>query len=208
MAAESTTQSPGRRERNKQDKQDRIFLAAQQLFVERGYSAVTTQEIAKAADVGAGTLFTYASSKAELLLMVMNTQVEVGTSRGKAVASSEESIVAAVMALLHPLVAISLAQPENTAVYQREILFGAPGRHRTEALNRIREFEHAIADILRRGDIRADIDAEGAARTIFSALHMEVIRMGLGAESAETLSATLRFHVDVLLRGALVPGGS
>ncbi|MEB0276664.1 helix-turn-helix domain-containing protein, partial [Cryobacterium sp. 5B3] len=65
----------GRRERSMQDKQLRIFTAAAALFTERGFDAVGTQEIAERADVAVGTVFRYASSKAELLLMVYNREL-------------------------------------------------------------------------------------------------------------------------------------
>ncbi|MGP3708967.1 helix-turn-helix domain-containing protein [Gordonia paraffinivorans] len=39
---------------------------------ERGFSAVTTQEVSARAGVAAGTLFRYAATKSELLLMVYN----------------------------------------------------------------------------------------------------------------------------------------
>ncbi|MDJ0392806.1 helix-turn-helix domain-containing protein [Rhodococcus sp. G-MC3] len=208
MATDATSeQAPpqlGRRERNKRDKYQRIFEAASRLFVARGYSAVTTQEIAEAADVGTGTLFSYASSKAELLLMVMNAHMRVGTRERMAAASSEGHAADAIMGLLEPLIQISVTQPENTAVYQREVLFGAQGHHRSEALKRISEFEAAIGEVLReRGGLRTDIEPAGAARTIFSALHMEIIRLGLGRENAATLPDSLRRDVDLLLHGAL-----
>ena len=38
-----------RRDRNMRDKRDRIFRAAAELFAERGFAAVTTQEAANAA---------------------------------------------------------------------------------------------------------------------------------------------------------------
>ena len=60
----------GRRERPKQDKQERIMTAARELFAERGVSGVTTQRIADRADVAIGSLYRYASTKAELLIMV------------------------------------------------------------------------------------------------------------------------------------------
>ena len=67
------SQSVGRRERNKQQKLDRITAAARELFAERGVDEVTTQEIADKADIGAGTLFLYAKTKGELLLLVQNS---------------------------------------------------------------------------------------------------------------------------------------
>src|SRR5689334_24738837 len=63
----------GRRERNKQEKLERIVTAARDLFTERGVAEVTTQQIAARADVASGTLFLYARSKSELLLLVQNS---------------------------------------------------------------------------------------------------------------------------------------
>lgn len=62
----------GRGERAKGDKRERIMAAARQLFAERGVSGVTTQQIAGRADAAIGTLYRYAATKAELLIMVQN----------------------------------------------------------------------------------------------------------------------------------------
>jgi AcrR family transcriptional regulator len=200
----------GRRARNKAEKQHRIFEAASELFTRRGYSAVTTQMIADQADVGTGTLFRYASSKAELLMMVMNEQMRLDTREGIAAAASGTSPIEAIMALLMPQIHLPSAFPENIAVCQREILFGTEqGQYRTEALARISELEDAIGDILGRFTstlrVGPGVDLSGAARTIFSTLHMELIRVNIGREDPETLTATLRSHVDVLLYGVLAP---
>jgi TetR/AcrR family transcriptional regulator, cholesterol catabolism regulator len=198
----------GRRARNKADKQQRIFEAASELFTGLGYSAVTTQMVADRADVGTGTLFRYASSKAELLMMVMNEQMRLDTRAGIAAAAAGTSPTEAIMALLAPQIHLPLAFPENTAIYQREILFGTEqGQYRTEALARISELEDAIGDILGRFTpthrIRAGVDLHGAARTTFATLHMEMLRVTFGREDPRTLTATLRSHVDVLLYGVL-----
>ncbi len=200
----------GLRARNKQDKHQRIFEAASALFTGQGYSSVTTQMVADRADVGTGTLFRYASSKAELLLMVMNEQMRFTTCRGVAESLAADSPDNAIMALLEPQIHLSLTFPENTAVYQREILFGTEqGTYRTEALARISELEDAVGDILARfaktHRIRDDIDLTGAARTVFSTLHMELIRVSLGRQDPQTLIATLGAHIDVLLLGILDP---
>ena len=198
----------GRRARNKADKQQRIFEAASELFTGLGYSAVTTQMIADRADVGTGTLFRYASSKAELLMMVMNEQMRLDTREGIAAAASGTSPTEAIMALLAPQIHLPLAFPENTAVYQREILFGTEqGQYRTEALARISELEDAIGDILGQFTlthrVRAGVDLHGVARTTFSTLHMELLRVSFGRGDPQTLTATLRAHVDVMLYGVL-----
>src|SRR5688572_15883631 len=87
-AHSSRHSSEGRRERNKQEKLDRITAAARELFAERGVDEVTTQEIADKADIGAGTLFLYAKTKGELLLLVQNSSYADALDEGKAAAES------------------------------------------------------------------------------------------------------------------------
>lgn len=78
--------SPGRRERNKQDKLERIKQAARRLFHAQGFEATTTQAVAEAAGIGAGTLFSYARVKEDLLLMVLvDDLVEVMTRARRSV---------------------------------------------------------------------------------------------------------------------------
>ena len=78
----------GRRERNKQEKLDRITAAASELFAEHGVDEVTTQQIADKADIGTGTLFLYAKTKGELLLLVQNANYAEALERGRADAES------------------------------------------------------------------------------------------------------------------------
>ncbi|WP_344387355.1 helix-turn-helix domain-containing protein, partial [Streptomyces aureus] len=77
------SQPAGRRERNKQLKLDRITAAARELFAERGVDEVTTQEIADKADIGTGTLFLYAKTKGELLLLVQNSLYTEALEQGR-----------------------------------------------------------------------------------------------------------------------------
>lgn len=71
------TESLSVRERGKQRRRIRIKEAARTVFQERGYEAATTREIADRADVSQGTLFAYAPTKSELLLMIINDDLEV-----------------------------------------------------------------------------------------------------------------------------------
>lgn len=51
--------------------EDRIFLAAKELFNEKGYEHVNMKEIAKRADMAVGTLYNYFSNKNELYFSVL-----------------------------------------------------------------------------------------------------------------------------------------
>ena len=69
------TAEPGRRERNKLQKKARIVAAARDLFQRQGFAETTTLQIAEAADIGTGTLFLYAKSKEDLLVMVFQDEM-------------------------------------------------------------------------------------------------------------------------------------
>ena len=60
--------APGRRERGKADRRRRLFDAAMRLYVERGFDAVTVEQVTAAADVAKGTFFNYYPTKTHVLL--------------------------------------------------------------------------------------------------------------------------------------------
>src|SRR5687768_14425191 len=93
-----------RRERNKQVKLERITAAARELFAEHGVDDVTTQQIAEKADIGAGTLFLYAKTKGELLLLVQNSGYVDALEQGRAAAQRIPEALDAVMAIIRPIV--------------------------------------------------------------------------------------------------------
>src|SRR4051794_26520710 len=112
-------QSVGRRERNKQDKLDRITDAARELFAEHGVDEVTTQQIADKADIGAGTLFLYARTKGELLLLVQNSDYAAALVKGKAAADKAPDALKAVMAIIRPVVQCNRTRIDNGRTYLR-----------------------------------------------------------------------------------------
>lgn len=57
----------GRRERKRRETRERIIDVAMAMFCERGFDAVTVNEIAEAADVSKRSLFDYFPSKEELV---------------------------------------------------------------------------------------------------------------------------------------------
>jgi AcrR family transcriptional regulator len=199
----------GRRERKKQDTHRRIFQAAEDLFTRKGYAAVTTQEIADLADVGTGTLFRYASTKAELLIMVMSERLRLGAAHGLAIAEGGGSVPEAIVGLIEPLVRAALTHPENTSAFQREVLFGADGPYRAQALERIRELEEAMVSVLERyaelHPTRPGADPRRVAETVFSVLYLKLVRLELGRADPDTLSGDLLADVAYLVRELLDP---
>lgn len=194
----------GRRERNKRLKHEAILAAADELFREKGYDAVTTQEIAQRADVSNGTLFRYARTKADLLLTVQSERLRAGCERGVAMAHAGAEPVEAIMALLAPLAETGLSRPELVVAYQRELLF-APG-DRAGHLGTVEGLEEAIRTILRVTRPEADeADVAFAAYVVYATMYMDLALVGVGRASTAELPRTLRVTIRTLL-ARLLPG--
>lgn len=141
----------GRRERNKQEKLARITRAASELFAEHGVDEVTTQQIAEAADVGVGTLFLYARTKGELLLLAQNAAYARALDDGIRASMSASTALDGLLAVLQPIVHCNRVQVENGRTYLREMAFGdAAEPHHAEALAIVARTEEAVASILER----------------------------------------------------------
>ena len=73
--ANTAQNGEGRRERNKREKRGRIVATARDLFRKQGYADTTVQQISKGAEIAAGTLFLYAKSKEDLLVLVFTDEM-------------------------------------------------------------------------------------------------------------------------------------
>lgn len=117
------------RERGKQRRRSRIKEAARSVFIERGYEAATTREIADRAEVSAGTLFAYAPTKSELLLMIVNDDIEPLRSEGFRHASVHTPLIEVLLAFCEDDMAYWGKHPEIARQARREIgvvLLGRP----------------------------------------------------------------------------------
>ena len=157
----------GRRERNKLDKLERITTAAGELFAERGVDDVTTQEIADRADIGTGTLFLYAKTKGELLLLVQNSMYEAALEEGRAAAAEAAGALDGVLAVLRPVVACNRKQIENGRTYLREMVFGDPREPRhAEALTLTLETQELVAGVIEQKTAATAATASTLAQVI------------------------------------------
>lgn len=163
----------GRRERAKAEKRARILASARALFEERGFERTSMSEVARAADVAEGTVFQYAATKVELLMMVVDAlwgaheratttpSLSAFAAPGAATAGGETAD--RIAELISPLVTAMRRWSELATWVAREILFGADMPHRRRVLDHVDRLEEKIAARLQDG--RADASgAIGAAR--------------------------------------------
>jgi AcrR family transcriptional regulator len=194
------SQPVGRRERNKQAKLERIMTAASELFAEHGVDEVTTQQIADKADIGTGTLFLYAKTKGELLLLVQNAQYAAALERGRASAETIPDVLDAVLSIVQPIVQCNRAQIENGRTYLREMVFGDPEEpHHGEALAIAAQTEEAITAVLRRDKRVGEGDAATLARVVSSVMFLSMAASLNVAWSVEEIVQDIRKQLSALL---------
>src|SRR3954462_8647023 len=87
MSADFTSHCPFRR-RRKEARPAELLEAALTLFVEKGFAATRSEEVARAAGVSKGTLYLYFPSKEELLKAViqhfLGTEIAAGMAEAQA----------------------------------------------------------------------------------------------------------------------------
>lgn len=192
----------GRRERNKQAKLDRILAAAGELFAEHGVDEVTTQQIADRADIGTGTLFLYAKTKGELLLLVQNAHYASALEAGRTAAAARPDTLDALTAIIGPIVVCNRVQVENGRAYLREMVFGDPTepRHR-EALDIVEMTERAMVEVLlRHGDLDPD-DAQTIGSVISAVMFVNMAANATLELSTADITSRIREQIRVILAG-------
>ena len=192
----------GRRERAKQHKRERIMAAARELFAAHGVGRVTTQEVADRADVAIGTLYLYAATKAELLIMVQNQKFAAAIDTGLAAAglTATRGPLEGVFALVRPVVACVREQVENGRTYLHELVFGDPSEpYRREGLALSARLEDGIARLLSR-DERIDAgDAATLARVITAIIHISTTATVYLHRSDDAVLSDIREQVQATL---------
>src|SRR5271163_2284796 len=171
---------PGLRERNKQAKLARIKRAARRLFEKQGVEATTIRQIAAAADIGLGTVFSYAANKEDLLVMIFREEV------GEAVKSAfgslpTQGILEQFLHIFGAIVEHHRKNPELARVFVKEIRFIDDRRHE------IGEFMKSLFAGLTRlieqsktcGEIRPDVASALLAHNLF-AIFFHHLQLWLG----------------------------
>ncbi|MCX5188106.1 TetR/AcrR family transcriptional regulator [Streptomyces sp. NBC_00268] len=192
----------GRRERAKQDKRERIMTAARELFVEHGVDKVTTQQVARRADVAIGTLYLYASTKAELLIMVQNEKFAAAVDTGLAAANTAvgQGALERVIVLIRPVVECVREHIENGRTYLHELVFGDPAEpYRRAGLALAGRLEDGITGLLTRDEHVGAADAATLARVITAIIHISTTATLYLHRSDDAVLADIRDQIHATL---------
>lgn len=195
----------GRRERNKQEKRDRIVQAARRLFQEKGFAQTTTLEIAEAADIGTGTLFLYARSKEDLLVLVFKDEMQETAMAAFARLDAAASLLDQLVQVFGAMASHHDRDRDLAKILLREIMFPA----NEDRLADIAELMDAIFDGLGRlllaaresRDLRGTFDPRLAAENLFSIYFMDMLEWLRGRSSNQVFRERLRAHLATAIEG-------
>jgi AcrR family transcriptional regulator len=153
-----TVEGESLRDRQRAQIRADIRRAAFRLFVERGYDAVTTEEIATAAGVSARTFFRYVPSKEELLLAPVRYGGAAIINHLETRPASEAPDVALINAIITRTRSFDRADCEEW----RAALLVAPGLLEKATIHTAGDRERAIKLVAKRMGTNPDSDMRPA----------------------------------------------
>ena len=174
----------GPRERSKQERQDRIMMAARKLFAERGYDATTLRDVAEMAGLGLGTLFNYISDKRDLIYLVFNQEVSTVTDTSLAALRPWQSFSEKILSVAEAYYRLFGSEPILSRILLSEVLQHTPGLHLAEYISTrdrfIRGIEEIVAEAQAAGEVGSTASPELIARHIFFS-HSAALRWWLAS---------------------------
>jgi len=199
-AVGAVTEVPDRRTRRRQEGRDRVYRAAVELFVDRGFDATTMEDIADRADVARATVFNYFQRKTAFL------EQWSALRRQKALAAIQRrhltdhalpEILARYMIELARLSTNARAETValmGAAIYSSNLLSGQP-----LAL----EMAGFIARAQTAGEVRADV-APDMAGTLVATGYFAILAQWISAEPTPfDLQSRLLEMVDLICAGLI-----
>jgi AcrR family transcriptional regulator len=215
MKSHATTADPPEhpsRQRRKEARPQELLDAALALFVEKGFAATRSEEVAQRAGVSKGTLYLYYPSKEELFKAVVRQNLSSLIAEGAEIAGQFEGSSAELLSCLlhtwwgrvgntpaagiHKVVLSEVGNfPELAQFYVDEVI--VPGH---------RLFSSCVQRGVERGEFRAMPLQEVAHALLAPIIFMALCRFSFGACLADKgllvdAGAVLQTHLDLVLRG-------
>ena len=194
-----------RREQNKAEKRSRIITAARVLFSDKGFDATTTQAIAEAADVAAGTLFLYARTKDDLLILVFREEMSELVDLAYACARHQLALMGQLIVFFETFVAYHERDLPLARALMRQLGYVASPEQR-EAVSHLmtgllRRLALLIEAAKGRGEVQLGTPLIPAAQAIFGVYYLNLGGLLSGYVSREQFDRDLSTQLELLLRG-------
>lgn len=197
----------GLRERQRLNRKMRILAAARDCFLELGYSATTIENVAERAEVSTVTIYNYYGTKGGVLLSIIIEGDKILVDR------------------LNALIQLSADKPMNEAVHEfcmvvldhslsrlnrdtwRHVVAASMTEDDVEFGKHYRTLDQQLMSVLAnmiesfadRGGMRADFDAEAAARILYDSFISHFHRFVAKPEtSIDAMSQRVRVDIDFI----------
>ncbi len=197
----------GRRERNKQEKLDRILAAARDLFAAKGFNETTTQEIAQRADIGTGTLFLYAKTKEDLLIMVFHDEMIETSRTAFRKVSPDTPLIDQLMQVFNSMIVYHNRDLPLARALIREITVLSRPERREDVRSLMRVIYSGIADLLaatqKKEKLRTDVDLMMAAENFFGIYYLSLIGWLGGQTTKQDFVKRLRRKLTIAVEGLI-----
>lgn len=194
----------GLRERNKREKLARIVAAARALFARNGFEGTTVQAVARQAEIGAGTLFLYAKTKEDLLVLVFKQELSRVVEESFASLPRGRPLLEQ---FLHLYGAVTEHHARNMALgrpFAKEVMFVGAAR-RPEIAAFMGAWLKRIAAVVEaaqaRGEIAASVDPRLLASASFGLYFNRLQSWVGGFTSRPRVETEVRQSLALLLTG-------
>ena len=196
----SVTADPrSRRERKKERTRQEIYRAAMELFVARGFDAVTVEDICHAADVAKGTFFLHFPAKDALLLEYGE---QVSGELEEILHDHRGGAISALRKMLGLLAERALHHADIVRLVVREVM--ARPTAFVNATEQSRDLVHLLANVVRQGqasgELRHRVEPRLAAAIITSA-YFAIITEWVRCGGQFDLAGAVQQSLDVVLNG-------
>lgn len=195
----------GRRERNKQEKRARIVEAAKELFGSKGFAETTTQEIAERADIGTGTLFLYAKSKEDLLVMVFKDEMLETFLAAFRKTPADMPFIDQLMHVFGMMIAYHAKDVELARALLKEVTILTTPERRHDIRVLMRAIYGGIADLVataqKAGTFRADADPRFAAENLFAIYYLNLLGWLGGQTPKQKFMRDLHVKLAIAIEG-------
>jgi len=205
-------QKESRRDRNKREKLNRIISSARTLFKIKGFEETRTQDIADAADVGSGTLFLYAKSKEDLLVLVFLDEMHEVVDQAFASVPDDEPLLQQVVSVFSDISDYHDRDFATAAILIRELCFLQNTERQADIFKIQEKISRHLVDLIEaaisRGEIRKDVDSLSAARSLFAVYFTQQIFWLGGYVSISSFKRDLQKLLSMIVSGTKVQAGT
>lgn len=190
------------RAERKKELKEQIFLQAIQLFKEKGYEAVTVQEIVSVCGIAKGTFFNYFSRKDDILLYLGTSQLEKLTKQLNHyhyIENPKELILVLLGDLLKRLT-------EHSELMKLVVMEIMKSSYLVEnEYNSIQKLQKSIESIVEQAKINGTLQSEHEtsiiASSIISTYFHTLLSCSLQHSEDKDIEALYEIHLDIVWKG-------